>query len=104
MIWAWFCSAGLGAIFEGERGRVAVAGECGAGRERRIFLEEMLQEREWWFSLRFRAIRARGVGFAGFLRFSRQFQVERERNTEHVADRAQDAAEAGILAQERNEV
>ncbi len=27
-----------------------------------------------------------------------------ERNAEHVADRAQDAAEAGIFAHERNEV
>ncbi|OYV70966.1 MAG: hypothetical protein B7Z67_01915 [Acidiphilium sp. 21-60-14] len=82
----------LGAIFEGRSESVAVAGECGAGRGGRIFLEEVFEEREWWFSLRFWPTRTRGARFAGFFRFSRQFEVGGERNAEHVADRAQDAA------------
>ncbi|OYV91188.1 MAG: hypothetical protein B7Z57_06030 [Acidiphilium sp. 37-60-79] len=70
-IFPYFRSARLSAIFEGRRESVAVAGECGAGRERRVFLEEVFEEcqRGFWrrFSLRFRA------GFAGFLGFSLQF-------------------------------
>ncbi|OYV69441.1 MAG: hypothetical protein B7Z67_08745 [Acidiphilium sp. 21-60-14] len=50
----------------------------------------------WWgFALRLHAMGAR---FTGFLRFSRQFEVKGERNTEHVAHRAQDAAEAGVAS------
>ncbi len=101
---AHLCLWHSSAIFEGWRESVAVAGECGVGRSGRVFLEEMFEERQRGFLLRFWPTRTRGARFAGFFRFSRQFEVERERNPEHVADRAQDAAEAGIFAQERNEV
>ncbi len=72
-------------------GCVAVAGECGAGRSGRVFLEEIAVEGLGWFgfALLLCAGRAR---FAGFLRFSLQFEVGGERNPEHVAHRAQDAA------------
>ncbi len=49
IIWR-LCAVRLGAIFEGWRESVAMAGECGAGRERRVFLEEVFEECEWWFS------------------------------------------------------
>ncbi len=62
-----------------------MAGECGAWGRSGIFLEEVFEECEWWFSLRFWPTRTRGARFAGFFRFSLQFEVERERNTEHVA-------------------
>ncbi len=81
-----------------------MAGQRGAGR-RRIFFKEIFVERLgwfWWgFALRLHAMGAR---FTGFLRFSRQFEVKGERNTEHVAHRAQDAAEAGVFTQERDQV
>ncbi|OZB38878.1 MAG: hypothetical protein B7X48_11110 [Acidiphilium sp. 34-60-192] len=63
----------LGAIFEGWRESVAVAGECGAGRSGRVFLEEVFEERQRGFLLRFWPTRTRGAGFAGFLGLLLQF-------------------------------
>jgi hypothetical protein len=96
-----FRSLRLGAIFEGWRGCIPVTGKCGAERKRWIFLEEVFQERERWFSLRFWPTRTRRARFAGFLR---KLQVGRERNAEHSAHGAQDAAQTGVFAQERTHV
>jgi hypothetical protein len=73
----------------------------GRGDAWRVFLEQVHQGCECGFWRRFWATRTRWTWFAGFLR---ELQVGRERNPEHVDHEAQDAAEAGILAQERDEL